>query len=351
MKRQKKMKKVFSVISLILCVLMLFTCCAHTQPDPATPTDVPSSEPDVTAGDTTETPEKPVINVGFLKGPTGMGAAYLLEQDALGTANAEYNCTLAAAADVLQASLISGELDIAALPTNAAAVLHKKTEGAIDILAVNTLGVIYIMSNEDITSVADLKGMTILSAGQGTTTEYVLDYILSGNGLIPGEDVTVEYASEHAEVVSKAAAGNYSVILLPEPFVTQMKAQSADFSTVIDLTEEWEKLGGGLLTMGCVAVRKDFAENAPEAVGAFLADYKASVDFVNANTEEAAALIEKYEIAKASVAAKALPACNITFMTGDEMKQNVSAYLTVLADYAPAAVGGELPGDDFYRLP
>ena len=335
----KTMKKVLSVLSLILAFALAFTACGTVSEE----TTAPAEE--------TTAAEKAVINIGLLKGPTGMGAAVLLENDELGTANADYNLTLAGAPDVLQSALINAELDMAALPTNVAAVLNSKTEGNVQILAVNTLGVIYLMSNNDtIKTVADLKGKTILSAGQGTTTEYVLNYILESNSLTLDTDVFVEYASEHAEVISKAKSGGYEVILLPEPFVTQMKAQGAGFEVVLDLTKEWKALGGGELTMGCIAVRKEFLQNNPEAVEAFLKDYEASVTAVNADPEAAGVLIEKFDIAAAAVAAKAVPNCNITVMTGEEMKTNVSAYLQVLFDSNPKAVGGSLPADGFYAL-
>lgn len=335
------MKKISAVISLILCAVLMFASCAPTA----------TQETTTKAAEATTAAAKEEIRIGLLKGPTGMGAAYLLENNSLEKTKAKYDVTLASAVDVLKASLINSELDIAALPTNVAAVLNGKTQGKIQILAVNTLGVIYLMSNtQDIAEVKDLKGKTILSAGQGTTTEYVLNYILEKNGLVPGEDVTVEFASEHAEVITKAKAGDYSVVLLPEPFVTQMKAQDSSFNTVIDLTKAWENAGGSLLTMGCVAVRSDFAAENPTAVAYFLADYKESVDYVNANTADAAALIEKFEIAKAAVAEKALPNCNITFMAGEEMKKNVSAYLNILAELNAQAVGGALPSDSFYYI-
>lgn len=335
------MKKILSVTALLLCLALVFASCGGTAEE--TTADNQATE------ETTLSEERLVINIGLLKGPTGMGAAMLLEADEKGTAGADYNLTLAGAPDVLQSSLINEELDIAALPTNVAAVLHAKTQGKVQILAVNTLGVIYLMSNnESITSVSDLKGKTILSAGKGTTTEYVLNYILSENGLTEGTDVTVEYASEHAEVITKAIAENYEVILLPEPFVTQMKGKDAGYKVALDLTKEWKALGGSELTMGCIAVRKAFAEENPEAVKAFINDYTASVNAVNADPEAAGAIIEKFDIAKAAIASKAVPNCNIVVMTGEELKTNVNAYLTVLNGSNPQSTGGSVPDDTFY---
>lgn len=337
------MKKILSVLAVLLCLTLIFTAC--NQNGDQLDVTGSSDETGATADGNAAPAEKAVIRLGLLKGPTGMGAAYLLEADEKNEANADYEVRLEGAPDVLQTALINKELDMAALPTNVAAVLNSKTNGAIQLLAVNTLGVIYIMSNDEgIESVADLSGKTILSAGKGTTTEYVLNYILSENSV----DATVEFASEHAEVISQAKAGNYDVILLPEPFVTQMKTQDDSFKVVIDLTKEWKALGGGELTMGCIAVRKEFAESNPEAVKAFLEDYKASVTFVNENPEEAGTLIEKFDIAKAAIASKAIPNCNIVVLTGEEMKTSVNAYLTVLHSAKPEAVGGSIPGDGFY---
>lgn len=340
------MKKILSLLAVILCFAVLFTACntAVEETTAAGGTDT-TAEGTAADGDTATPESRPVVKLGLLKGPTGMGAAFLLDGDKNGTTQADYEVTLQGAPDALQASLINGELDMAALPTNVASVLNAKTGGKVQILAVNTLGVIYLMSNDpEIDTVSELEGKTILSAGKGTTTEYVLNYILESNSV----NAEVEYASEHAEVISKAAAGGYDVILLPEPFVTQMKAQNAGFDVTIDLTKEWKALGGGELTMGCIAVRTEFAENNPDAVKAFLSDYEASVKAVNEDPEKAGAIIEEFDIAKAAIASKAIPNCNIVLLKGEEMKTSVSSYLTVLHSANPASVGTSLPSDSFY---
>ena len=347
-----KKQKIVTVISMIMALALVFVSCTsggEKNTDPASPSVTgEATQAPVTEADMPEDPQE--IKIGFLKGPTGMGAAYLLDKNEAGTTKAKYTVSLESSPDIFRASLINGDIDIAALPVNVCAVINQKTAGKVKLLAVNTLGTLYIMSNDDsIKTVADLKGKTVLSAGQGTTTEYVLGHILSKNGLTVGTDVTVEYASEHAEVITKASTGNYGVILLPEPFVTQMKLAGKGFKTVLDLTKEWKALGGGELAMGAVAVRTDFADKNPGAVAQFLADYKESVDFAVNNVNEAAELIEKHGIvAKAAVAKQALPNCNLTFMVGNEMQTNASAYLKVLFDAAPASVGGALPAADFY---
>ena len=291
--------------------------------------------------------EKTTVNIAFLKGPTGMGASKLMADNEAGTTANAYNFTLAGAADVVISQLVSGELDMAALPTNAIASLYQKTEGGVQALAVNTLGVLYILERGDsVHSLADLEGKTILSSGQGTTAQAVTDYLLNAAGV----NATVEYAAEHSEVVAKATAENaaYDVVLLPEPFVTMLTKQAPEFHVALNLTEEWENQGAGLLPMGGIAVRREFAEANPEAVAAFLAEYAASVEWVNANAEEAAALIEKYDIMKAAVAKDAIPRANMVCLTGDAMRVVLGSFYGVLEGFNVKLIGGAMPGEDFY---
>ncbi|HNW05126.1 MAG TPA: PhnD/SsuA/transferrin family substrate-binding protein [Oscillospiraceae bacterium] len=342
------MKKFLAIFLSLLMLTAFSGCFAKTGEQPSEPVSEPVSEsslPEISE----PAYEGATINIGMLKGPTGMGAAWLMEQSALGATVNDYNFTIAGAADVLTAQLLSGEMDIAALPTNAISTLYNKTNGGIEILGVNTLGVLYVLENGDsVQSVADLAGKTILASGQGTTAEYVLTYVLSQNGLTAGEDVEIFWATEHSESATLALAGEYDVVMLPEPFVTSVMAQSADFRVALDLTAEWETLGGGELAMGGVAVRKEFAEANPEAVAAFLAEYGDSIAYTQEHTADVSALIEKYEIATAPVAQSALPRCNIVWYTGEEMKAPLGSFYQVLYEYNPAAIGGALPGEDFY---
>lgn len=218
--------------------------------------------------------------------------------------------------------------------------------------AVNTLGVLYVVTTgDDITSVADLAGKTIYTTGKGTTPEYVLNYVLTQNGLTPGEDVTIEYMSEATEVLAAMqASSGYPVAMLPQPYVTTAQMQMEGLKVALDMTEEWDKVSpDSALVTGVVVARKEFVEQNETAFNEFLEDYKASTEFVNANVDEAAALVAGYEIVpKQPIAQKALPECNITFISGADMKAKVSGYLKVLYDQNPEAVGGTLPDDAFY---
>ena len=247
--------------------------------------------------------------------------------------------------------LIKGELDLAAIPANLAATLYQKTNGGIQVLAVNTLGVLYVVEKGNtVHSFADLKGRTILSTGKGTTPEYVLRYLLQKNGLDPDKDVKIEYYSEASEVTAQmAAAKKDAIAVLPQPYVTAAQMKDAALRVVLDLTKEWNKVCGTQLITGVTVVRTAYAEEHPDVVQAFLTDYEKSVNAANTDIDGTAALCEEVGVvAKAAIAKKALPQCNIVFRRGEEMKKDISAYLQVLYDASPAAVGGKLPDDSFY---
>lgn len=296
--------------------------------------------------------EKTAVRIAGMTGPTGMGLAKLLEDDEQGVSANDYQFTLAGTANEINPMMINGELDIAAVPANVASVLYNKTSGGIKVLAVNTLGVIYIVNTDGtIASLSDLVGKTIYATGQGATPEYTLRYILSSNGIDPDNDVTIEFKSEPAEVVSLMATGECTVAMLPQPYVTVAQTKVENVQAVIDLTEEWNKIGGeGMCLTGVVIASTEFVENNPEAVKAFLKEYEASINYANENVEDAAQLIGKFEIVAAGVAQKALPACNLTYIAGEEMKTALEGYLTVLFEQNPAAVGGAMPADDFYYV-
>lgn len=285
------------------------------------------------------------VNIGVLKGPTGMSAAWLMDQNDQKLSANEYNFTVAGTPDAITGQLINGDMDIAALPTNAISALYNKTEGKISVLGVNALGVLYILENgNSINSVSDLAGKTVLASGKGSTAEYVLNYILEKNGVI----AEIVWAAEHSEAATLALKGDYDIVMLPEPFVTNVTAKSDAFRVALDLTEEWEALGSGELTMGGIAVRTAFLEEHPDAVKAFVDEYGKSVAFTNAQPEDAAKLIAKYEIAAEEVAKNAIPRCNIVWLHGKDYKAVLENFLGVVYNANPAGIGGKMPGDDFY---
>ena len=313
---------------LALCLALLMTAslaaCGGEKDPPAPPQE-----------DEAETPV--TMRVAALKGPTAMGLVKVMHDDPNSALGPSYEFTLAGSADEVTPALIQGELDAACVPANLASVLYNQTEGEIVTLAVNTLGVLYVVEKGNaVQSLADLKGKTIVAAGKGSTPEYALRYLLQENGIDPDGDVVIDWKSEHSECVAALASGAATIALLPQPFVTVAESKIEDLRMALDLNQEWDALdnGSGLIT-GVVVARKDFVEEYPAAVAAFLDDYAASVDWVNENTADAAALIGEYGIVDAAVAEKALPYCNIV-------------YLQVLLEGNPKSVGGAVPEDSFY---
>ena len=286
------------------------------------------------------------LRVAGLKGPTTMGLVNLMA----GEDAADYDFEMYGKADEIVPQLVKGELDAAAVPANLAATLYRKTNGAIEVACINTLGVLYVVENgETVNSVEDLKGKTIVTTGKGTTPEYVLRYILTENGVDPDNDVTLDFYSEATEALAQLQAGTSTIAMLPQPFVTSALAQVEGLRVALDMNEEWEKVAGSKLVTGVLVARKDAVEADPARFAAFMDGYKASVEAANTDLENTAALCEQYGIvAKAALAQKALPNCNIVFETGDEMKTDLETYFNVLYAADPTSVGGQLPADDFY---
>ncbi len=292
-----------------------------------------------------------VINIAGLKGPTSIGLVKLMEDNDNGSSLNKYNFTMAGAADELVPKISKGEIDMAAIPSNLAAILNTKTDGAIKVLAINTLGVTYIVDKGmGITSIADLKGKTIYATGKGSTPEYSLRHILKANGVDPDNDVTFEWKTEPTEVVALLKANN-GVAMLPQPYVTVATSSVDGLKVAINLNDEWNKLdNGSKLITGVLVVRKEFAEAHPTLINNFLKEYEESIKYVNEDAAAASLLVEKRGIvAKAAVAEKAIPNCNISFISGGEMKTALSGFYSVLFEINPATVGGKLPADSFYH--
>lgn len=300
--------------------------------------------------------EDPVdIRIAALKGPTAMGMVSFMDAADQGSlTDNRYQFTISDAPDEIPPMIVQGKADIAAVPGNLASVLYHKTEGGVTVLAINTLGVLYIADNgAPVSSVQDMKGRTIYASGKGSVPEYVLNYIMEQNGLDPAADVTVEWKSEHAEALASLLADPDALALLPQPFASVAQTKAASVQLDLDLTKEWDALQKesgqpSALVMGVAIVRTEFLREHPDAVMEFMEHYRESVEAVNGDTEAAAELVGQYGIVPAPVAQKALPYCSITFISGSEMKEKLSGFLSVLHEQAPEAVGGSLPGDDFY---
>ncbi|NLP47473.1 MAG: ABC transporter substrate-binding protein [Clostridiales bacterium] len=342
------MKTSTKILSLLLAAFMILSLAACGQGE---------------AGESTSTDQtqKTNVSVAALKGPTGMGMVKLMKNaDQAITAN-NYSFSIESDPSLIGPKLIKGEVDIAACPLNMAAALYNKTKATDDtkddlkLLAINTLGVLYILENgNSIKSFEDLRGKTVYATGLAATPQYAFNYILTENGLDPAKDLTIEYKAEHSELATLAAKGDAKILLLPEPFVTTVLNKNENIKQALDLTEEWERItqADGESTsfaMGALVVRADFAKENPQALEAFLSEYKESVDYVNQNQSEAAALIVNYDIvADLKLAQDAIDGSKLTFIIGSEMKETALANYEVLFNADKASVGGALPDDDFF---
>lgn len=353
-------KKRFTALGLALALTLALAGCgggaapsASPAPSQTAPGESvkPSAAP---APSATPTAVRPKVNVAMLKGPTGIGAAKLMADNDAGTTALDYTFTVASAPDEITGKIANGELDIAAIPTNFAAVLYGKTGKGIKMAALNTLGVLYVLEKGNtVQSMADLKGRTIYATGQGSNPEYVLNYLLKQNGLTPGTDVTIEWKASD-ELAALMASGEIDLAMLPVPAATGVLMQNKDVRSALDLTAEWNKIvtDGSVLTMGCVVVQAKFAQEHPEEVDAFLKEYAASIDYVKNNVEAASELVAQYGITpKAAVAKAAIPQANLVCITGKDMLEGIQGYYDVLWQAEPKSIGGSIPDDAFYYVP
>lgn len=327
------MKKAISLL-LVFAILFAFAACGTTNNEPEATTEAPY--------------QSITIRVAGLSGPTGIGMVNLMKSQDDKTAKNNYQFSVVSDPTEIVAGMTNSSYDIAACPINLAATLYNKLEGNIQVLSVNTKGVLYIIENGNtINSLADLAGKKLYATGQGSTPEYILNYLLEKSGIT--DKVTVEYVASHDELATLAASGKATISMLPEPKVTAALTKNADLRIALNLTEEFEKISGQTLIQGVVIAKKDFVEQNPEAIKMFLKEYEASIGAVNADIETTSALCEQYGIIpKAAVAKKAIPNCNIAYIDGADMKASISANLQIFFDANPKSIGGKLPSDDFY---
>ena len=336
------MKKSILILSLLLVLVLTVLVACHND--------------DTTASETTHNPaiDAPAtaeeVRILALKGPTGMGLANVIN-DAKLDESSRYSCEIMAGPDLVKTEVLLGNYDIAALPTNVAAALYNTKKADFVIAAVNTLGVLYVVENgETVTDIQSLKGKTINATGQGSTPEYILRFVLKENGIDPDKDVTLDFSyTEHAELAAHVKSGTVSIAVLPEPQVTSAIMGESNARVALNLTEEWDKVSDSDVMQGCIIVRREFAEQYPEQLQEFLDAYRASVQFVNENVEAAATIISNLGIIpKAELAKAAIPRCNIVYVDGEEMKQSLTGFFTVLYEANPASVGGKVPDEALY---
>lgn len=365
------MKKLISLILALCLVLSLCACggSAKTEAPAETPATAapaaPETEPESEPASGTDLPPVPLpasdsdltvvdaelpVSVMVLSGTTGFGMAKLIDDAANGAAALNYSFSVETDASNVTAALVNGSCDIAALPTNAASALYNKTEGKVQCLALNTLGVLYLVADstaETISSLADLDGKTVYAPAQNPS------FIFSALCNAAGVNVTVDNTyAQPADLRTAVAAGEVSLAVLPEPMVTIARAANDKLTAALDLTAEWDAVfPAGSLVQGCVVVRTEFAEAHPAEVAKFLKEYEVSIAFLEENIDAAAEMIVSAGIFSAApVAKKAIPNCNVCFIAGEDMQKALSSFLEVMHTAAPASIGGKIPGDDFYCI-
>ena len=342
------MKRILSVL-ILTCLCISLCACAGSSPEPAAESAPMEAAVTTESEETAPAEEKGAANVMVLNGTTGFGMAKLISDANEGKTALDYTFSVESDASAVTAALINGSCDIAALPTNAAATVYNKTEGGIQMLAINTLGVLYLVINSDnvaVSSLDDLSGMTVYAPAQNPT--FLFKAILSAAGM---EDVTVDNTyAQPADLRTALAAGEVDIAVLPEPMVTIARSANEGLVTALDLTAQWDALyPAGSLVQGCVVARTEYAEAHPEAIEIFLKEYETSIAYLSEDVAAAGALIEETGVfTNGVVAAKAIPNCNVCFLSGEDMKTSMTRFCDILFGIDPAAVGGSVPGEDFY---
>lgn len=340
------MKKVLSILSLVLVLVLTLglTACGGD-------TDTASSTPSTDTSSVVDTYTPVDMTVACMTGPTGVGMAKLMAESDDGKTANNYSFTVASAATEINAKFLKGEINIASVPTNVAATLYNKTGGKVRMLAVNTYGVLSILEKGDtVKSVADLKGKTVYSTGKGQNPEFIFKHILRENGLDPEKDVTINFVSSE-ELVAKLISGEAEIGLAPEPAATTVMVKNANLRRALSINDEWSKVSDTQLMMGCVIALDSYVAANEKAVEKFLEEYAASIEFAKTNIDEAAVHCATYKITTSeAIAKKAIPTCNLCYVTGEDMKQNVNGYLNVLFTADSTSIGGAKPNDDLYYI-
>lgn len=354
------MKKIF-LFALIACMMLgvLAGCSEQAETSDTSSLAVSSSEAvsdaESAASEAESTAqEKTTVNILTISGPTGIGMAYLMQENDNNNTQNDYQFTVTTSPSDVMTAIVSESVDIAACPINLASKINAKTENGIQLLAINTLGVLSIVTNgKEINSFADLNGLEVVASGEGATPEFAMKYLCEAYGI----SVNLQFVDEFSTAATMVASGECQVALLAEPSVSSARIANKDLTVALSLTRVWEEAGqAGLidnveLAQGCVIVRAAFAKEHPEAVEKFLQEYAASVAYASAeeNLESAASLCETYKIVpKAAVAKMALPNCNLVCITGADMKEMAEKNLKVLFDYDAKSIGGKMPEDGFY---
>lgn len=331
------MKKLLAILMIFVLSLSLVGCGAKN---------------DTSSVISTAPVEKPKVSVACIKGPTGVGMLKIMDNDENNTALNDYTFTVASAPDELTGKIINGEINIASVPTNLAAKLYKKTEGKLRMIAINTLGTLsFIENGTTITSIADLKGKTIYSTGEGSNPEYILRYLLSQNNIDPDKDVTIKFIATNDELLATLVKTNGAIGMVPEPAATTVLTKKDTLRRALSVNDEWNKISTSPLMMGCVVALDSYIAENTVAIENFLQEYSTSIEYVKNDVGSASKLAEKYGIiASTAIAEQAIPNCSLTFVAGSDMQKQIEGYFNVLNTADKTSLGGSLPDEKFYYV-
>ncbi len=339
-----------SLLSAVILIIALFAGCTNIAGENPNSGENQVQETPNNYEEVKEEPQETTqVTIAGLKGPTSIGMIKMIDEKAMNSQGYNVEYIAESAPDALTAKIINGEIQISSVPVNLASVLYNKTEGEIQLMAVNTIGNLYIVGTDEVSSLADLEGKTLGMSGKGSTPDFAMNYILKQNNL-EGK-VELDYSPDHATLAQSVIAGDTGVALLPQPFVTQTIMKNNNVKMLIDLNEAWKEASSGAseLYMGCIVVNKEFAENNKEFVSEFLKEYEASVNWVIENPKDASTLVEKNEIMpSAAMVEKAIPYCGISYVSAQGAKAGLNDFFKILFDSNPSSIGGKLPDDAFY---
>lgn len=296
------------------------------------------------------------VNVGLIMGPPSMGMGWFINEAKEGNTYNNLNFEVGGVDYTALASKFNtGDYDIIHCPSNVGAILYNNEDLKEDavVIDIGNLGLLYVMTTDpSVKSMQDLQGRNVYSIGEGGPPEYTMGYLLEQEGL---DNVNMSFKSTPFEVLNLLQDEENSIALLPQPFVEVAKLLVPGIYTPIDITEEWNSLNlesGAKSVTTITIVRKSFLEEHEEAVVEYLNMCKKSVDYCLENPKEAADWTDEFEtFLNGEVAEAAVPYVNMCAITGQEMKDKLSGFLQIMYDYNPDAVGGAMPGDDFYYIP
>lgn len=352
------MKKLLSIIIAVMLIISAFAGCTKKETTPSANQTDEQTQEQKNDENTAQEPvkkEKDEMKIALLKGPTAMGAVMLMDETENGKVFGNYKFEVLTTPDEVTSKLISGEIDVAAVPVNLASSIYNKDKGSVQIAAINTLGTLYILENGNtIQSLSDLSGKTIYSTGQGAVPEYVLQFVLTKMGIT---DCKVEFMQTHAELAAAVAAGKVQIAMLPEPFASVATSKNSDVRVALDVAKCWddysyeEEKVANTLPMGCIVVRKEFVDEHEKEFSKFLDEYDYFIEVANDDPENTAKYVVSYGILyDEAVAAAAIPNCNITFIEGSKMLRLVENFLNTMYEANPKSIGGAVPDEEFYYV-